>query len=48
MDTIARRLELQYPAVNTAVRASVEDLVRGVGDGPHQGIDMLTGVVGSL
>ena len=46
MDTIARRLELQYPATNTAVRASVEDLIRTLGDGPDQGIYMLMGVVG--
>src|SRR5271157_1036325 len=46
MDTIARRLEIEYPATNTAVRASVEDLVRMLGDGPDQGIYMLMGVVG--
>jgi putative ABC transport system permease protein len=46
MDTIARRLELQYPATNTAVRASVEDLIRMLGDGPDEGIYMLMGVVG--
>ncbi|MGA9623349.1 MAG: ABC transporter permease, partial [Bryobacteraceae bacterium] len=46
MDTIARRLELQYPATNTAVRASVQDLVRTLGDGPDEGIYMLMGVVG--
>ena len=33
MDTIARRLELQYPATNTAVRASVQNLIRMLGDG---------------
>jgi putative ABC transport system permease protein len=46
MDTIARRLEIEYPATNTAVRASVEDLIRMLGDGPDQGIYMLMGVVG--
>jgi len=46
MDTVARRLEMQYPATNTAVRASVEDLIRTLGDGPDQGIYMLMGVVG--
>jgi putative ABC transport system permease protein len=46
MDTIARRLELQYPATNTAVRASVRDLIRTLGDGPDEGIYMLMGVVG--
>lgn len=46
MDTIARRLELQYPATNTAVRASVQNLIRTLGDGPDEGIYMLMGVVG--
>jgi putative ABC transport system permease protein len=46
LNTIARRLEIQYPETNTGVRANVRSLISMLGDGPDQGIYMLMGVVG--
>ncbi len=45
MDTIARRLEMQFPDTNANVRASIRNLVESLGDGPRQSIDIMMGVV---
>jgi putative ABC transport system permease protein len=46
LNTIARRLEMQYPATNAGIRVNARSLISMLGDGPDQGIYMLMGVVG--
>jgi putative ABC transport system permease protein len=46
MGTIAKRLEIAYPATNAGVRANVRSLISMLGEGPDQAIYMLMGVVG--
>jgi putative ABC transport system permease protein len=46
LNTIAQRLEMQYPATNAGVRVNARSLLSMLGDGPDQGIYMLMGVVG--
>jgi putative ABC transport system permease protein len=46
LNTIAKRLEMAYPATNAGVTASARSLIRMLGDGPDQGIYMMMGVVG--
>ncbi len=45
MDTIAGRLEMQYPETNAAIRVSVLDLTYSLGQGPRQSIYIMMGVV---
>src|SRR5689334_16726598 len=46
LNTIAQRLEMEYPATNAGVRANLRSLVSMLGDGPDAAIYMLMGVVG--
>ena len=45
IDTIARRLEMQYPDTNQDVRASVQELTQQLGQGPREAIRIVMGVV---
>jgi len=45
MDTIVRRLEIQYPETNVATRVSVQDLTYSLGEGPRQAIYIMMGIV---
>jgi putative ABC transport system permease protein len=45
MDTIARRLEAEYPETNQDVRAGVQDVLQAIGRGPRESISILMWVV---
>lgn len=46
MDTIARRLEMQYPDTNSGLRMRVRQLREYLGSGPRSSILIMLGVVG--